>query len=105
MNESKFKEIYHQYKSSGLPKEEFCKVYEYTKSSFNCWLQKQLKEVLSQLAENAIRPITVSRIDVLNKLPYILNKKESLDSLMPDRCIEQHPESLLCTDLSKVDQT
>jgi hypothetical protein len=49
-NESKFKEIYNQYKSSGLPKEEFCKVYGYTKSTFYCWLQKQLKEVLSQLA-------------------------------------------------------
>ena len=40
MNESKFKEIYHQYKSSGLPKEEFCKVYGYTKSTFYCWLRK-----------------------------------------------------------------
>ena len=98
-------------------------------------------QIDNNLAENAIRPITVSRknflfcgnhnaalnaamiftltgccreqnintrhylIDVLNKLPYILDKKESLDSLMPDRWIEQHPESLLCTDLSKVDQT
>jgi transposase len=90
-------------------------------------------------AENAIRPVTVSRknflfcgnhnaasnaamiftltgccrehnintrhylIDVLNQLPYILDKKESLKSLMPDKWIEQHPESLLCPDSSKMD--
>ncbi|AGY54600.1 hypothetical protein BRDCF_p2260 [Bacteroidales bacterium CF] len=90
-------------------------------------------------AENAIRPVTVSRknflfcgnhnaafnaamiftltgccreqnintrhylIDVLNQLPYVLDKKESLDSLMPDKWIEQHPESLMSPDSSKMD--
>jgi transposase-like protein len=40
MKKSKFKEIYMQYKASGLPKEEFCKTYGYTKSSFYYWLRK-----------------------------------------------------------------
>lgn len=40
MKESKFKEIYMQYKASGLSKEEFCKIYGYTKSSFYYWLRK-----------------------------------------------------------------
>ena len=88
-------------------------------------------QIDNNLAENAIRPVTVSRknflfcgnhnaasnaaiiftitgccreqnintrhylIDVLNQLPNIMNKKESLESLMPDKWIEQHPESLL----------
>lgn len=91
-------------------------------------------EIDNNLAENAIRPITVSRknflfcgnhnaasnaaiiftltgccreqnintrhylIDVLNRLPYMLDKKESLDPLIPDRWIEQHPESILRPD-------
>ena len=40
MKETKFKEIYLQYKSSGFTKEEFCKTYGYTKSSFYYWLRK-----------------------------------------------------------------
>lgn len=40
MRESKFKEIYLQYKASGCTKEEFCKSYGYTKSSFYYWLRK-----------------------------------------------------------------
>lgn len=96
-------------------------------------------QIDNNLAENALRPVTVSRknflhcgnhnaasnaaiiftitgccreqnintrhylIDVLNQLPNIINKKESLESLMPDKWIKQHPESLLRPDSSKID--
>lgn len=95
-------------------------------------------EIDNNLAENAIRPITLSRknflfcgnhnaasnaaiiftlagccreqnintrqylIDILNRLPYLLDKKESLSSLIPDQWISEHPYALLSPNSSKI---
>ena len=93
MNESKFKEIYHQYKSSGLPKEEFCKVYGYTKSTFYCWLQKWGDG--SDIRDSKIKsPIA----------PIMLIDKPS-NELVVDNINTDHPDSRSSMELEIVHPT
>lgn len=62
MTEIQFKEIYSEYKSSGLSKGAFCTRYGYTRSSFYSWLQKwgDVSDIKGHYSKTPLTPIVIT---------------------------------------------